>query len=456
MAPPDWQITVLSGPEAGRRVVLSAGPVTLGRRADNTVCLAEDATVSARHATLSFDNGVWQLADAGSKNGTRVIQGAARVPVLASIPLAPGDRFYLGSAKLELTRITAPMTAGTGAPPALLRVDAGADGLRYHLASGAATGTRYHCPITPEALTAYTRRTDAAVMAAHHGDTGASKALDALADEFARHLFPVKLLARLAAIETDTLVISHLPGAFRVPWELLPVGGKPLSVRFALARQVLLDDQSVTLRPENSAPPRWLIVADPTGDLPEAQASAEAIHDRLLAARPTAELQFVAGTRVTRLDLLRRLEMADVVYYTGHARHAPGDPPASGWQLADGMLTARDFTRLGACPPVVIANACASSREAAHSANRLDPEGASGLAGALLLAGVSQYIGTQWPVTSLAAALLGGALMSALLDGQSMGVALRQARTLTRAAFPHDPAWAAYSLFGNPTQTRIV
>jgi serine/threonine-protein kinase len=53
----------------GEVVPLDAAEITLGRRADNDVCVPEP-TASGQHAILRWQNGTWNIEDKGSTNGT--------------------------------------------------------------------------------------------------------------------------------------------------------------------------------------------------------------------------------------------------------------------------------------------------------------------------------------------------------------------------------------------------
>jgi CHAT domain-containing protein len=443
-----WQLEVVSGPHAGQSIPLRTGAVRLGRAASNDIVLADDATVSGCHAILHCRNADWTLEDCGSKNGSFLGNGDQRIQIKEETALTPGQTFYLGAAGLRILASAQPRVP----PPTqttTLRVDFSGERLRYHLWSPSATGTEYGCSCSREDLAALQRRVLGAVTAQHA--TGAAGGLDEVAQVIAQHLFPARLAARLAELEGQALVISHPPALFGVPWEMLPVAKTPLGIRLPLARQVVLSDQSIAPLPQASGPSRWLIIANPTQDLPETQEAAEALLDAVLTREADADVTFIAGERATRLDLLKRLEAADVVYYTGHAAHDPEDPPASGWRLLEGRLTGRDFTRLRRVPAFVFANACESGREIAHTSGRLDGDLTAGLAGSLLLAGVRHYLGTHWPVAARPAAVFGQAVLEGLLAGEEVAVAVQEARRVIREVFPGAPAWAAYALFGEPT-----
>ena len=75
----------------GRRLLLKAGPVRIGRLPDNTLVLDDDS-VSRRHARIESRGQGWYLMDVGSRNGTlingRPLDGHAR--------LGNGDRITVG------------------------------------------------------------------------------------------------------------------------------------------------------------------------------------------------------------------------------------------------------------------------------------------------------------------------------------------------------------------------
>ena len=75
----------------GRRVVLSGGPLSIGRSADNDVVL-DDRRVSRHHARLQARRGMLVLTDLDSANGSRV-NGVA----VSEVALGAGDRIEIGT-----------------------------------------------------------------------------------------------------------------------------------------------------------------------------------------------------------------------------------------------------------------------------------------------------------------------------------------------------------------------
>ena len=63
------RLTILEGPDAGQTFDISKGTVTVGRTADNDVCI-NHASISRQHAVLTSLQGFWKLEDVGSHNGT--------------------------------------------------------------------------------------------------------------------------------------------------------------------------------------------------------------------------------------------------------------------------------------------------------------------------------------------------------------------------------------------------
>lgn len=63
------RLTVLTGPDAGRRLETEADLIRLGQAPDNDLAV-RDPAVSRHHAELSKDAGQFRLADVGSTNGT--------------------------------------------------------------------------------------------------------------------------------------------------------------------------------------------------------------------------------------------------------------------------------------------------------------------------------------------------------------------------------------------------
>lgn len=86
----------------GRRIVLNARAVTMGRLPDCEVVVG-DPNVSRRHAEIrpsDHDSG-WEVVDLGSTNGTRLNGSLLRAPTL----LRPGDQVTMGATTITFESV---------------------------------------------------------------------------------------------------------------------------------------------------------------------------------------------------------------------------------------------------------------------------------------------------------------------------------------------------------------
>jgi pSer/pThr/pTyr-binding forkhead associated (FHA) protein len=117
------RLHVISDTLHGNTFDLSADYITIGRAADNTICLAH-ASVSKHHATLAVDGSDFKLCDLHSTNGT-IVNG----DTVVCTHLKDGDRITLGDVELRFAlaeKSRAPSTSSivsaTTASPGPLRL----------------------------------------------------------------------------------------------------------------------------------------------------------------------------------------------------------------------------------------------------------------------------------------------------------------------------------------------
>jgi pSer/pThr/pTyr-binding forkhead associated (FHA) protein len=87
-------LVVRRGPNAGSTFVLEGDETTLGRHPDSDVFL-DDVTVSRRHATIRRIDGGYEVADAGSLNGTYVDHDRVDTALLRDMQEVQVGRFVL-------------------------------------------------------------------------------------------------------------------------------------------------------------------------------------------------------------------------------------------------------------------------------------------------------------------------------------------------------------------------
>lgn len=436
-------LTVASGPCQGVEVTVHTRQVLIGRDTDCALCLPDDATVSRRHASLSWEHGQWILRDLGSKNGTAIVRAAGRLPVAESQAISPGEQFLVGSAEVWLR----PAVTATP-PPMQLRIVLQDKTLQYELRTGAALVDRVDVPYRlPEVAALHRRLLE--VGAANHGGAAADsdRAFVVVGQQLAEALLPASLMARLPTSDVALGLLLD-PALVGIAWEALCLDGQPLGLRCPVSRQILLTGIQ---RPTAPSGRRVLVVANPTPDLAPAHIAAEALLHELTEYHELPQVRYLAGPRATTGRVCEALLSCDVAIYLGHAAHNPAAPQQGGWRLADGVLDAGRFATLAKVPALVIAAACESARETPVTEGfTLLPE-AAGPAAALLLAGTSQYIGTLWQVPVVSGSAFGTVLLGALLRGQTAAEAMLAAQHHLKSAL-NAPLYvrAGYVQYGTP------
>ncbi len=161
-----------------------------------------------------------------------------------------------------------------------------------------------------------------------------------------------------------------------------------------------------------------------------------------------------------RLDVLDLLAQGgyDVVHYAGHGDFDPDRPDRVGWLFASGLLTSNEIQVLDRAPTLIVANACLSARLSTVGANRRPVKElerrarlAPSLADEFLKLGVRDYVGTAWEVNDIGATSFATTLYAELLDGQTLGHAMRRARAaLWQSRRTFGSLWAAYQHYGDP------
>jgi serine/threonine-protein kinase len=86
----------------GEIVSLDKPELTIGRRADNDVCVPE-ATASGQHARLKWQNGTWNIDDLGSTNGTYAEHTYER---RKNVSLMHGNEVQFGELRFKLVSFT--------------------------------------------------------------------------------------------------------------------------------------------------------------------------------------------------------------------------------------------------------------------------------------------------------------------------------------------------------------
>lgn len=468
------KVVVTKGPHTGNVISPEGSQVFLGRDTGCGVALSRDKGISGRHAVLEWQDSAWYLRDIHSKNGTWVEVAGKWERITTPKQVHTSEKYAIGSTVfcVEIIGEKAPCswwaptvmadddsTLKKPAQQELLRVDINGDTLKYQFLTPGAYGTQYTIRWCEDDANHINSKLDALVRTANHersenrrnGEDQVSRELESIGTFLRKHILPRRILDKLDTTPAQELFISHPASLVHMPWELIFTEGKPLCLRFSMGRQVILENYSSRIAPHSDRPVRMLIVANPTSDLEAAQQEAEILFHSIRAENPHLSIEFLAGPRIERVDLLTRLEHSDIVYYIGHAEYDPDNPPNSGWLLRKGRITAADFRRIEHPPGFVFANGCETGKEAQWSLEYTSHHGVYGIASSFILAGVTNFIGAMWPIATEGSMYLAREFFHYLVRGVPVGESLRRARLDLLQQFGRaEIVWASYVLFGDP------
>jgi len=470
------EIEACTGPHAGLRAVFTKSPVLIGRASTNDISLPDDSTVSGIHAALHWEKGAWWLKDCGSRNGTFLCTEKDRVPVDGETRLPGAQDIYVGSTRLSLVcdhnasikkRVGPSHSVDdeTASPGLVLSITCQQGSLLCHLASTGPTAATYSRGYDRVVLDEIDQRLEEVItLLTLQGDVDGALEQEPIHRKLSRvgamvsdRLLPWKVIEKIGHAHGGELFVSVHPDLISVPWEITLSEDDPWCLRFDMGRQILLEEVSVRIPKRSSAQgPRILIVADPTEDLPETRETAEKIFQTILSEHPLLDVSLLIGGRITREELLSRLEETDIVYYNGHAKHDLEKPAKSAWLLKDGGITCEHFSGLKTPPELVFANACESGKESPWSEPRLRLEHLTGMVSSFLAAGVTHYIGTMWPIAAEGSGVFAERFFSELLQGTPIGTCVREARQNVIDNTGLDGlVWASYVLYGDPARKFV-
>lgn len=235
-----------------------------------------------------------------------------------------------------------------------------------------------------------------------------------------------------------------------IPLHALEYNGKPLISYFSIvyipsiATALRIRHHYLTaVQPQTTdLTGKFLVVGNPTEDLPFAEDEANEVAQQLKV-RPLLQRE------ATRRRAQSRMAGKDLAHFATHAYFHPYEPFASGIILANRhVLTAGDVLNESLGVGLLVLSGCETGRQSIGPGNEL-----TGLANALLYAGVSSLILSQWSVSDAVTARLMKRFYRRLFDSKgerktSTAEALRGAMIETREENPHTYHWAPFFLFG--------
>ena len=251
-----------------------------------------------------------------------------------------------------------------------------------------------------------------------------------------------RLVRPLRALIGERLTIVPHGAIHYLPFAALSDGNRYL-IETATLR--LLPSASVArfLRSDEPPPPQQLLVlANPTYDLPGAEAEAKAI------AGLWPEARLLLRAEASK-DAVRALGGAyRHLHFATHGRFDAGRPLASGLYLAGdpngaGPLTVDELYGLRLSADLVTLSACETALGDVASGDDV-----IGLTRGFLYAGAQALVASLWPIADRETTYLMAAFYADLRRLEKSD-ALRRAQLAARARYPHPFYWAAFQLSGD-------
>ncbi len=230
-----------------------------------------------------------------------------------------------------------------------------------------------------------------------------------------------------------------------LPIEILFDGETFLALRLSLGRRIFAEGiRSVASGARTCS---VLIVGDPSDDpLIRSDIENEIDGIRDIFRKSKVAMKIATGSKVDEGYFLTHLPSKTIFHFTGHGALSE-DFATSGIMLADGILSEKSLSGLQHPPVITFLNMCTASWHEAWKSS-------VGLVETFLRRGTRCCIATLWDVRSSSAATLASSFYGNLLDGKTVGEALRQARLDVVEKFGlNDMSWAAYTLYGDPNVT---
>jgi CHAT domain-containing protein len=270
-----------------------------------------------------------------------------------------------------------------------------------------------------------------------------------------------------------------------LPWELLHLGDDDfLGLKVPLVRNPLVETYKPgaidELRRERRQPIHALLACNPgQPPLPMVREELEVLRRllegtqvavRVMGQEPPDRLEFLGGLADRQFAL---------VHFAGHGHYDVENPARSFIKVLDAgnveqPVTAEQLRQHMAGAPLFFVNACESARESSIVGDELYlAERTKGFASLVISGGAIAFVGAQWPVQDLSAALFGAAFYQKLLDGAPVGEAVLFARQTCangdlsedlRALFPtgispnariSQVTWANFVLYGQPLRRFV-
>jgi CHAT domain-containing protein len=256
----------------------------------------------------------------------------------------------------------------------------------------------------------------------------------------AESILPSLIQQELTKFESGDILFMVPAQWAEIPFELLHVTGEFLCKRFALGTIICTDNKHGPA-PRSKPGSSFLIIADPSGNAPQAHAEGIAIQN--IAKENHKNPHFISSN--DKEKIFAAVENAAIVHFAGHSVYSK-EKNISGWQLSNGclfdLLDMKQFGEKAGVPWLIFSNSC-------YAGNSGCNQDLAGMAGAFLQAGIAQVIGPITAVNDSEAKAFALCFYELLFKGMSAGQALLTAK-LTLSKNTLDVTQLLYRLYGDP------
>jgi hypothetical protein len=257
----------------------------------------------------------------------------------------------------------------------------------------------------------------------------------------AEALFPVVIRNDLEKYTSGDLLFMVPEEWADVPFELLYVADDFLCRRFSIGTIICTKQDFGTAARYNTGS-SILIIADPAGNIPAAYEEASAV--RAYAWKSGKDTHFISAS--DKQKIISSVENAAVVHFAGHSVYT-GEKCSSGWKFGNtelfDIVAMEQLGSNGRVPWMVFSNSC-------NAGNSGCDKELSGIAGALLRAGVMQVIGPAAEIPDQAAHQFALCYYEYFFKGMTCGEALF---TVRQRLYQENQAIIfplLYRLYGDP------
>jgi hypothetical protein len=249
-----------------------------------------------------------------------------------------------------------------------------------------------------------------------------------------------------------------------IPWEMMYLENDFLGLKISLGKQILVKRNPSTIIAPSKPKPSLLVVGVSKSLVPEYASRdlplvREEIKELKSLLSQDTRIDFDPSTdilldeRATSLDFQTSLGLGryDFIHFAGHAAFGVDDRSKGGLVLYDQIVPYESIAEKLSGSPTILLNACKTAGVESSNAQTLSEYQITlNGARAFLEGGALGCISNIWNIDDKTAAVFSRSFYSNLLNGISVGEALRRSKEKLRIEQPDSLCWLGYILLGQP------